>query len=246
MNKQIHIGDLVSILDDDIKGKVIKITDTAIEIEDTDGFERSCQIDELVIYDLKLAVDKTAINEESNTINVKKTSKESTINIGDTVSTIQDTIKGKVVKIQGNNIIIEDTDGFERSIKANELVVYDKKLEVDKTTPKIVFSDKEQKSGVYMDYKKTSEIDLHNTNFFLSKNRILENQLSEFKNELNYAIERGQTHITFIHGKGAGVLKSAIQKILNKNKIKHKKAPHKIYGQGAIEVYLVDVDWVIK
>ncbi len=163
--------------------------------------------------------------------------------IGDLVSSIDDDIKGKVIAIDGTEIVIEDSDGFKRIFQANELIVYDSKLAEDTS---ISHKNIDAKKLKKTENQNPDVIDLHNTNTYLPKNKILENQLSLFKNHLNRAIGRRVSSIVFIHGKGEGVLQSGIENILKKNAIKYSDASYQKYGQGAIEVYLFGVNCVVR
>ena len=165
------------------------------------------------------------------------------VNIGDIVSLINDDIKGKVIAINGNEILIEDSDGFERNCHVNDLVVYDSKLSDDRSLSSKHLSNEKPKKNVDSN---PDIIDLHNTNIHLPKNRILENQLKLFKTNLNRAIGKRALKIVFIHGKGDGILRSALEKILRKNNIKYGNAPYQKYGQGAIEIYLSGVNLVVR
>ena len=51
------------------------------------------------------------------------------IRLGDTVETIDDAIKGTVIKVKDDTITIEDSDGFEFEFSATELI----KLNTDKS-----------------------------------------------------------------------------------------------------------------
>ena len=51
-----------------------------------------------------------------------------TIKIGDRVAILDENVKGVVLSITGNKVIIADTDGFKRACKTNELIVYDSQL----------------------------------------------------------------------------------------------------------------------
>ncbi len=165
------------------------------------------------------------------------------IRIGDQVSLIDEEIKGIITAINGNEISIEDTDGFERTYHLNELIVYDKKLADDTS---LIWKDIDKQSPEKVTNTKPDVIDLHNQNSYLPKNKILENQLKVFKTNLNKAIGKRAQEIVFIHGKGEGVLRASIEKILRKNAIKFRDASYQKYGQGAIAVYLTDVGIVVR
>lgn len=165
------------------------------------------------------------------------------VKIGDQVSLIDEEIKGNVIAINGNEITIEDTDSFERVYHLNELIVYDKKLADDTS---LSWKNIDKKSPEKVTNTKLDVIDLHNNNSYLPKNKILDNQLKVFKTNLNKAIGKRAQEIVFIHGKGEGVLRSSIEKILRKNAIKFSNASYQKYGQGAIAVYLTGVGVVVR
>lgn len=66
MCKSIKIGNRVSPINDNLKGRVIAIDGNSITIEDEDGFERIYDKNELVVYDTKLADDQSIIAKNSN------------------------------------------------------------------------------------------------------------------------------------------------------------------------------------
>jgi dsDNA-specific endonuclease/ATPase MutS2 len=167
------------------------------------------------------------------------------VKIGDSVSIIDDTVKGKVLEVNGDTILIEDKDGFERSYSIDEIVIYNTQVSLDEINFKKNVA-KDKLAGKVKSRYENDIIDLHNKNTFLKKNQILENQIKLFKRYLNLAIGKKQDQIVFIHGKGEGVLRTALIKILNKNSIKYEKAPYHKFGQGAIKIYLTGIHKVIR
>jgi len=241
MLKRIYIGDTVSVLDENLKGKVTAINNNKIIIVDTDGFEWSYSAHELVVYSTNQLLDSLE-NKIPQTQEFVKNNLNQLIYLGDYVSIMDEKMKGKVIQIIGDQITIEESNGFESVFHADKIIVYDTILATDKTKTK----EKQSDAIIKEDVIKSSIVDLHNTNNYLDKNRILENQIIIFKDELNHAVRNGQTQIIFIHGKGQGILKNEIERILQKEGVSYKKAPHRQFGQGAIQVSLVNIDWVVR
>ncbi len=69
----IHIGNAVAHIEDNIKGIVIGIHNTKITLEDEDGFERVYGKNELILYDDRLAQDKSKITKNKISKKVTKT-----------------------------------------------------------------------------------------------------------------------------------------------------------------------------
>lgn len=166
-----------------------------------------------------------------------------TIKIGDRVGILDENIKGVVQSVSGNKILIVDSDGFERTCQADELIVYDTVLAID------TFTNAKLPKKESIKQKKTvanpNIVDLHNKNSYLNKNEILKNQLSVFISHINGAIRSRKTKITFIHGEGEGVLRKRIEQMLSKNKITFSDAPYHEFGYGAIEIYLTGIQKVL-
>ena len=165
------------------------------------------------------------------------------INIGNTVASLHDDIKGVVILIDKNAITIEDQDGFERVYKANELIVYDNRLAEDKS--KITAKNILKKVVKTPLKQEIQVIDLHHNNSLVNPNRILENQLKKFYLQLNTAIRLKRSSIIFIHGGGKGILQKRMETILRKNKIRFAAASYTKYGYGAMEVFLAGVSLIM-
>jgi len=161
---------------------------------------------------------------------------------GDLVSVIDDNINGKITNIQGDRITIEDEFGFPYYCNVTQIIL---RKPLENILPeKVIYKDfkekKPQKSKKIIS-KQILEIDLHihqitNTNRNMSNHEMLEYQLSYAKNKLNYAITNRISKIIFIHGKGKGVLKEALTKLLHQFPVEIKDASYQKYGFGAIEV----------
>ncbi len=159
-----------------------------------------------------------------------------TIKIGDHVAILDDNVKGVVQSVNGNEILIIDSDGFDRVCQADELIVYDTTLAIDTIT-----NSKLPKKEIIKSKKTVANpniIDLHSKNKFLNQNEILHKQLATFKSQLNAAVRARKPKITFIHGEGEGILRKRIEQMLSKNDITYSDAPYHEFGYGAIEIYL--------
>lgn len=173
--------------------------------------------------------------------------------IGDSVAVLDDVVKGKVTKIDSNNIFIIDETGMEFSYLASELVKLDgneqqltryneasNHLLHNKTSEKKI-----KKSPAFKKAKNeiVFEVDLHvnqlvKSTVGLDNFDMLNLQISTAKRKLEYAIQKRIHKIVFIHGVGEGVLKSELQFLLQKYPVKYYDASYQKYGLGATEVYI--------
>ncbi|HFS67831.1 MAG TPA: DNA mismatch repair protein MutS [Flavobacteriia bacterium] len=162
-------------------------------------------------------------------------------NKGDLVSVIDDNINGKIINIQGSRITIEDEFGFPNYYNANQLIL---RKSLDAILPeKIIIKDKKTTTVKKEVSKKKQflEVDLHihqitTTNRNMSNHDMLEYQLDYAKNKMQFAIKNRIPKIIFIHGKGKGVLKKALVKMVTEFPVEIKDASYQKYGFGAIEV----------
>ena len=173
--------------------------------------------------------------------------------IGDSVAVLDDIVKGKVSRIEGNKVFIIDETGMEFSYSASELVKIDgsqkdllKYNEASNHLLEHKISEKQTKHKSI--FKKTKnevvfEVDLH-INQLVKSTRGLDNydmlnlQIDTAKRKLEYAIQKRISKIVFIHGVGEGVLKSELQYLLQKYPVKYYDASYQKYGLGATEVYI--------
>ena len=167
------------------------------------------------------------------------------LKIGDTVSVLDENLKGIVVAVTENTALLQDEYGFEREYKHSELVKYDSILAKDRTMIS-KHPIKKKKPRIQQEIKSTLVVDLHHKQSNTIKHTILEGQLRKFKSHLNKAIRNRIEIITFIPGVGEGVLRKSIESILNKNHINYSDAPYRKYGNGAIEVHLTGIHKIIK
>ncbi|MGB3143308.1 MAG: Smr/MutS family protein [Maribacter sp.] len=175
----------------------------------------------------------------------------SNFNIGDTVETTDDVIKGVVQDIDGDTITILTTDGFPLTFTANELVKIANEIRVNNYEIAQVKKEKEQpkrrKTNTVKPKERAApkmEVDLHINH--LTKNpkgmgnyEILNLQLETAKRQLDFAINKRIQKVVFIHGVGAGVLKEELGYLFRKyDNVKFYDAEYQKYGLGATEVYI--------
>ena len=174
------------------------------------------------------------------------------LEIGNKVAILDDVLKGKIINIIGNSISVETSDGMIFNFSEAELVRIDTeqyelskfsdinnellKEKIDSNTPKNSLFKKEKSEVVF-------EVDLHINQLIKSKKGLdnydmLNLQLDTAKRKIEFALNKRISKIVFIHGVGEGVLKSELQRLLNKYPVKHYDASFKKYGLGATEVYV--------
>ena len=171
--------------------------------------------------------------------------------VGDKVSVLDDAIDGVVVKVNGDTITIETTDGFPLSFKTNELIKIGNadamtlnfnKNEVIKAKeiPKPNYINKEKKSKKEVP---VPEFDLHIEKLVknyksMSNYDILTLQSETAKKHIEFSIRNRIPKIVLIHGVGEGILKSELDFMLGRyENVTFQDANYQKYGLGATEVY---------
>lgn len=177
--------------------------------------------------------------------------------IGDTVAVLDDVIKGKVTEIHQNKIVIESTDGFTFDFLPKELVVIrESQFELSKYSDinneslmeKIAESSTKKNEPKYKTNLKPDdipamEVDLH-IHQLTESTRGMDNydmlnlQIETAKHKLEFAIRNRIPKIVFIHGVGAGVLKTELDFLFKNYHVDFYAASYKKYGMGATEVYI--------
>lgn len=177
--------------------------------------------------------------------------------IGDSVAVLDDVIKGKVIKISGNIIVIETEDGFPMEFAPNELVNIKSNqsdlskfsdLSMEDLMEKVDSKPKRKnvvgfKSDSNPDKTPAMEVDLHIHNLTksvrgLDNYDMLNIQINEAKHKLEFAIRSRIPKVVFIHGVGAGVLKAELEFLFKNYQVRSYEASFKKYGLGATEVYI--------
>lgn len=174
------------------------------------------------------------------------------LEIGDKVAVLDDVLKGVISAIKGDVISIETKDGMIFKFTSSELVKIGKDQQElskfsDINNPLLKEKISFQKSSKSLFTKEKNEVilevDLH-INQLVKSTRSLDNydmlnlQLDTAKRKVEFAISKRISKIVFIHGVGEGVLKSELNRLLNKYPVKYYDASYKKYGLGATEVYV--------
>lgn len=171
--------------------------------------------------------------------------------IGDKVSVINETISGLIIEIRKNLIVIQSEDGFSYNCDASDLIHqgnlddllnhdnHDEFLKENISSKRKVPPKKQSKKN------KTPpmEVDLHinqlvNNSKGMSNFDMLDLQINTAKRNLEFAISNKIQKIVFIHGVGAGVLKSELHFLFKKYPVNSYEAAYQRYGEGATEVYI--------
>ena len=162
-------------------------------------------------------------------------------------------VGGGIVKgFKNKNIVwVEDEDGFETPVLIRECIVIDPEKTPEKETAlencnPVIDSDSSCRKSVQVKKEKTPsiiEVDLHINQLLdftigMSNTEIITVQLSKFRQTLEENRNKKGQKIVFIHGRGEGVLRSAI---LSELESKYKNfsvqdASFKEYGFGATMV----------
>lgn len=173
------------------------------------------------------------------------------LEIGNKVAVLDDVLKGRVIKINGDVISIETSDGMVFNFSEFELVKIGKEQheltkfsDINNALLKEKIAANPAKKSLFKKEKKevVLEVDLH-INKLVKSVRGLDNydmlnlQLDTAQRKMEFALSKRIPKIVFIHGIGEGVLKSELQRLLNEYPVKHYDASYKKYGLGATEVY---------
>lgn len=178
-------------------------------------------------------------------------------NIGDKVAVLDDVISGKVIAIHPTKIVIETSDGFPFEFMPKELVVIKQnQSELSKysdiSNESLLkqnedFTSKKKtakfKTDLKPDKQPPMEVDLHIHNLTASVKGMdnydmLTIQMEHAKHKLEFAIRNRIPKVVFIHGVGAGVLKSELEFLFKNYHVEYYEASYKKYGLGATEVYI--------
>jgi len=166
--------------------------------------------------------------------------------IGDRVSVLKETIKGTVIAIKENQIILEDKDGFKRDYSFNQIAHLkspeDYKLK-DEVLEKEIHDKIAHQLHENRPQLRSFEIDLHieellESHSNMTNHEILTKQMTVCRNFVQQAIEKSQKRIVLIHGKGEGVLKAEIHTFLHnlsahhEVEIEYHDASYHEYGMG--------------
>ena len=172
---------------------------------------------------------------------------------GDKVTVLDDAMDGTVTAVNGTEITVLTTDGFELKFSSKELLKIsgdELKMGIGNQPISQILKDKEiPKPRSFVKEKKSSkevavpEFDLHIEK--LVKNHrgmnnydILTLQTETAQRHIEFAIRNRIPKIVFIHGVGEGVLKAELDFLLGRyDQISFKDGNYQKYGSGATEVY---------
>ena len=131
--------------------------------------------------------------------------------VGDTVSILDEPLKGKVLSV-GTRIKVLLQDGFEESFLPTQLSVFTKELLHEE------MELKDQIATTHFKTQKISEIDLHFDAqrmkiHNISPEEILQRQLILLQEEIRESISNKIDRLIVIHGIGKGILKQEVLKV---------------------------------
>lgn len=177
--------------------------------------------------------------------------------IGDKVAVLDDVIKGKVIAVHAHKIVIETSDDFSFEFLPNELVligaeqsdlskysdIKNENLLEAKSDQSSIKNKPKFKSVTKQAKLPPMEVDLHIHHLTSSTKGmdtydILNLQVETAKRKLEFAIKNNIQKIVFIHGVGAGVLKTELDFLFKNYKVDTYAASFKKFGLGATEVYI--------
>ena len=173
--------------------------------------------------------------------------------IGQRVVLLDDNLEGTVVASHNDMIEVKDDDGMIFQFHASEIIpkqndqqeiskysdinhpALQEKLVGKNTVSKPAFKKAKQETVM--------EVDLHihqlTNQKGLSNYDMLSLQLETAQRQLDFAIKKRIQKVVFIHGVGAGVLKTELEYLFGRyNNVKYYDANYQKYGLGATEVYI--------
>jgi len=163
---------------------------------------------------------------------------------GDKISFINDDLDGEVISTSEDVIIILDEDGFEREVSPFEII---KKSDFLRESAVIVPKSVDRAKQKPANEKKKDDpevFDIHfheiyHTDRGLSNFEKLNMQLDYAQQKIEIAKKKRKKSIVFIHGKGAGVLKSELRSLIRKTENCYfEDADWREFGDGATTVVI--------
>ena len=174
--------------------------------------------------------------------------------IGDTAESLNDSIKGEVIRVGNDSIVILTDDDFEMEFSPDELVVVatgGSDVHLEPIDIAQALSEKEThkpKKNKRIKPKEriqpAMEVDLHihklvNSTKNMSNYDMLTIQMDTAKRQLDFAIKKRIQRVVFIHGVGDGVLRTELEYLFKRyDNLKFYDANFQKYGRGATEVYI--------
>ncbi|MDB4297708.1 Smr/MutS family protein [Flavobacteriaceae bacterium] len=175
------------------------------------------------------------------------------LKVGAIVIVKNSVVKGKIISLFKDKVMVLDQDGFELPYKPTDLIeVPVEQSELSKYSDinnKMLRQKSNLKTTKYSSFKKdkqakygvTMEIDLHierlvKSRSGMSNGDVLNKQLDTANHKVEFAIKNRIPKIVFIHGVGEGVLKEELYRIFNRHSLSYCDASYQKYGLGATEV----------
>lgn len=155
---------------------------------------------------------------------------------------------GTILSLKGKIAVVEDEDGFERTISLTDLVYIHSDRFVDE---EVIIEKAEEELLTYRVLQQRTgqkrpltvwEVDLHieellDSHHGMSNTEILMRQMTEFRKMFAKARQQGVYKLIVIHGVGEGVLKNEIRSWLaNQSQIEVYDADFSEYGKGATTI----------
>ena len=163
------------------------------------------------------------------------------IKVGDKVSAIDDNLEGIVEKVENQTVFFITEDGFTMQLPVKKVVVIDVFLDEKLQEKRFIPKDKTDKKPAKQTSEKTPVFDLHiekiqPRHHHLNAGQKLEIQRNEVKRIINRMKRKHYKEFVLIHGKGKGVLRKEIEKILRQSGLSYTDASYREYGNGAVLV----------
>ncbi|WP_224489983.1 Smr/MutS family protein [Robertkochia flava] len=171
---------------------------------------------------------------------------------GDRVETVDDSIRGRVTAVSSSGVTVVTEEGFEMVMEPHELLLLPEAdlMEVSNVEAYRALKEKQQGQKRKRQSVKRErtvppmEVDLHihqlteNTRG-LTNHDMLIIQVDTAKRQLEFAINKNIRRVVFIHGVGAGVLRTELEYLFGRyDNLSWYDADYQKYGLGATEVYI--------
>lgn len=172
---------------------------------------------------------------------------------GDKIAVLDDTLEGKVVSIEGENVTIETSEGFRLEFQKDEIVKIEDPQDLVPRDPQALSevirekeSGKKKRSQRVKPKERNAppmEVDLHIHKLTdrrgMSNYDMLTLQIDTAKRQLEFAMSKRIQKVVFIHGVGEGVLKAELETLFHRyDNLEYYDADYQKYGLGATEVYI--------
>jgi len=163
---------------------------------------------------------------------------------GDKVSFIDEDLDGEIKTVSEDVIIILDEDGFEREVSPSEIIMksdflQDTSIIAPKSEDSVNQERRKKKKNDHTEVYDLHFHEIYHTDRGLSNFDKLSMQLDYAQNKIEVAKKNRKNSIVFIHGKGAGVLKSELRSLIRKmDNCYYKDADWREFGEGATTVII--------